>query len=614
MSYSYKMSIIVPVYNAEKYLNECLESIVHQTMDHSDYEVLLINDGSRDQSAEICTCWKEKYTNIFYYEKENSGVSSTRNFGLEKSKGKYILFLDSDDYLGLDVLEKIYNFFEKQEDKIDLVTYPIVYVNQKGKKTKHFRYQKLYEKGTSVYDLDQWYHCIQTTINVCVKNDKKHFFDIHQSFSEDEKFNTGILMVKRKIGFVSDAIYYYRRHDTNVTKNKENLLRNFDIINSYYEESLKKYDGHPYIQNLLLNQFRFRIEDGNLYGTEKEKKEIIRLLSFVDIKNIYEMPFLNVWHKLFLLELMSAPLQVKFSNSIQIVCNNFLFLEEQNPEVVVTNLELKKDSVTFIGTILSAAFLSDRKVECYIELKDKNEKLEVKQIKLEPSSFSYYKSPLKTNKFQSFCISFSISEILEVGGFLKIENKKFPLTFDSSIFVSKNSYIGNKEIVLGKKIWIKKKGILKKYPYTHWKMYLLHFLKHFFYPFSEITLYVESEKGIVYEYYKKDEVSKKKFYFSNIHSLKYQLLLLKCKQLVVSNLNISSYLPFGKNNDKYSLDYQFKILYCMKKDEVVDASYMGKEYHPKVLILPTSPKQKNEMIKNCNYVETDFCDTFDKII
>lgn len=614
MEYSYKMSVVVPVYNAEKYLEACLESLVHQTMNDLDYEVLLINDGSKDKSGEICTSWKERYSNIFYYEKENSGVSDTRNYGLKKSKGKYILFLDSDDYLSLDVLENIYNFFEKHENEIDLVTYPIVYVNNKGKKTKHFRYQKLYEKGTFVYDLDEWYHCIQTTINVCIKNDKKNFFDIHQSFSEDEKFNTNILMKKRKIGFVSNIAYYYRRHDTNVTKNKETLLRNFAVINSYYEESLKKYKKHPYIQNLLLNQLRFRMEDGNLYVTEKEKEAIIQLLSFIDIKYIYEMPFLSIWHKLFLLKLMSFPLQVKFSNSIDTICDGFTFLEEEKPQVIVTNLERKKDIVTFMGSILSAAFLSDKNVECYIELKNKNQNVEIKKVKLEMSSFSYYKSPLKTNNFQSFCISFSLSEIVELSGFLKIENKKFPLVFDSSIFVSKNSYIGNKQIVLGEKIKIKRRSILKKYPYTNWKMYLLHFLKHFYYPFSKLTLYVESEKGKVYEYYKNDSISKKKVYFSNIHSLKYQLLLLKCHKLVVSDLNITSYLPFGKNNDKYSLDYQFEILYCMKQDETIDASYMGREYHPKVLVLPNSKKLKQEMIKKCNYAETVFYDTFDEML
>lgn len=100
-----RFSIIVPVYNAEKTLERCLESIVNQPF--SDYELLLINDGSTDGSDAICRSYSETYKQICYYSKENDGVSSARNLGLEQAKGDYILFVDSDDYVSENYFETI---------------------------------------------------------------------------------------------------------------------------------------------------------------------------------------------------------------------------------------------------------------------------------------------------------------------------------------------------------------------------------------------------------------------------------------------------------------------------------------------------------------------------
>ena len=92
-----RYSIIIPIYNAEKTLARCLDSILRQPF--SDYELLLINDGSGDGSGEICAAYARRYPQIRYFPKENGGVSSARNLGLEQARGEYILFVDSDDYV-----------------------------------------------------------------------------------------------------------------------------------------------------------------------------------------------------------------------------------------------------------------------------------------------------------------------------------------------------------------------------------------------------------------------------------------------------------------------------------------------------------------------------------
>ena len=101
------VSVIVPVYNVEKYLDKCLDSIVNQTFNN--YEIIIINDGAPDNSEAIIKKYLKKYPQkIKYYKKENGGLSDARNMGILKSSGKYLMFVDSDDYIAEDMIEKLY--------------------------------------------------------------------------------------------------------------------------------------------------------------------------------------------------------------------------------------------------------------------------------------------------------------------------------------------------------------------------------------------------------------------------------------------------------------------------------------------------------------------------
>ena len=91
-----KISVIIPVYNTEKYLHRCIDSVLAQT--YQDFELLLIDDGSKDSSGAICDEYAAKDTRVRVFHKENGGVSDTRNYGLDLAQGKYLMFLDSDDF------------------------------------------------------------------------------------------------------------------------------------------------------------------------------------------------------------------------------------------------------------------------------------------------------------------------------------------------------------------------------------------------------------------------------------------------------------------------------------------------------------------------------------
>lgn len=112
------ISVIVPVYNAEKYLDRCLNSLTEQS--YESLEILLINDGSTDSSAQICENWKQRDSRIRFYSQENQGVSAARNLGLDKASGDYVAFVDADDWITRRMLEKQLNCLKKEQSDIVL--------------------------------------------------------------------------------------------------------------------------------------------------------------------------------------------------------------------------------------------------------------------------------------------------------------------------------------------------------------------------------------------------------------------------------------------------------------------------------------------------------------
>ena len=142
-----KVSVIVPVYNVEKYIEKCLNSLVNQTL--KDIEIIIVNDGSKDNSDKIIKIYQEKYDNIIYLTKKNGGLSDARNYGIPYAKGEYIAFLDSDDYVENDIYEKMYN--KAKENNSDYVEcdfiweYPNKSIIDKGEEYtgKHEMLQKI---------------------------------------------------------------------------------------------------------------------------------------------------------------------------------------------------------------------------------------------------------------------------------------------------------------------------------------------------------------------------------------------------------------------------------------------------------------------------------------
>lgn len=192
-------SIIVPVYNTEKYLQRCVESILQQ--DCREFELILVDDGSSDSSAEICD-WYKKEENVFVYHKMNGGVSSARNFGLKYARGKWIWFVDSDDYIVKGSLKKLYNFI--LENPCDLY----IFNNDTREKVLEKSFDIFLEKYYFSYNLGfQLWNKIYLNSNI--KRNKLQF-DEEETIGEDLLFNMNYyLHMERGIYFVGENYYFY---------------------------------------------------------------------------------------------------------------------------------------------------------------------------------------------------------------------------------------------------------------------------------------------------------------------------------------------------------------------------------------------------------------------
>lgn len=221
-----KVSVIVPVYNVEKYVEKCLQSLVKQTLD--DIEIIVVNDGSTDGSKGIIETFinSHRYANIIYVEKENGGLSDARNYGMNYTTGEYIAFLDSDDYVKSTLYEKMYN--KATQENADYVecdfywSYP-----KKNKEDVGFRYKD--KKEMLVYGrVVAW--------NKLIKKDIiKEKFPAGMHY-EDVEFFYKLLPQIHKFAFVEEPlIYYVQRKNSLVNKQGKGTAQIFEVLDNSIE-------------------------------------------------------------------------------------------------------------------------------------------------------------------------------------------------------------------------------------------------------------------------------------------------------------------------------------------------------------------------------------------
>ena len=199
------------VYKVEDYLREAIDSVIAQDIGFEKIQLILVDDGSPDSSGAICDEYAARYPeNIFVIHKENGGVSSARNAGLERASGRYINFMDSDDLIEKNVFSEVYRFFKTCEEETDIISVPILFFESK---TGDHMLNYKFADGTRVIDLGQEWSAIQLHVNSAffVKESLDGItFDTRLRYTEDSHFIQRVLLNKQKIGVVSTANYLYR--------------------------------------------------------------------------------------------------------------------------------------------------------------------------------------------------------------------------------------------------------------------------------------------------------------------------------------------------------------------------------------------------------------------
>ena len=249
-----EISVIIPVYNVENYLNQCLDSICNQTF--RDIEIICVNDGSTDNSLDILNDYEKKDKRVKIISQTNRGLGASRNIGLNNSTGNYILFIDSDDYIELDTLEKLYNNAISNDSDIVLFKYQKVdEFNNILQRNLNFKIDDNfgnidYNNFTFTYK-DVKNHVMNSSFSACLKLYKKEFIDnIDLVFSdslnfEDVPVHVKVMIEAKKISFVPESLYNYRYNPNSITNFTADTFDIFKIIdlteiylkeNNYYDE------------------------------------------------------------------------------------------------------------------------------------------------------------------------------------------------------------------------------------------------------------------------------------------------------------------------------------------------------------------------------------------
>ena len=217
--------MIVPVYNVEKYLPQCLESLVSQTL--QDIEILVVNDGSPDNSQAIIDTYREKYPELIRsYMKENGGQGSARNLGLSQADGKYISFIDSDDWIDRDALKTMYELAEKEGSDMVICDMADHFENGSARNYNCTKYDSVYAVTPSASN---------KIFRRTAIGELRFLEDI---WYEDFNFTTKLLLKNPKISVVSRTFYHcHCREDS--TMNNNNSRKNLDMIAAI--EDLREY-------------------------------------------------------------------------------------------------------------------------------------------------------------------------------------------------------------------------------------------------------------------------------------------------------------------------------------------------------------------------------------
>lgn len=366
-------SAIVPVYNKAPYLKECFDCLDRQTISKNDLEVLLVDDGSTDESLALCETFAAERPWVRVIAQQNTGVSEARNAGIRAASGRYLFFLDPDDSLSPETLENVSKFFESCPDEVDLATYPIVSIRDGKRQRLHHRYDVLRETGVYDLTLPKNATIAQATMNVAVRNrfNGNVLFDFAPAngviVHEDEKYCTDVLQRSMQLGFCAEAEYRWMRSDEGASTALRQPERLYDNNIALFEDFFGRYGNEvpSYIQGLLVNDLSWKLKAGIALPTHLEGAAYDRalgrlgsLMERVDDDLILRHPNLREEHRLFALNLKCRePLRWRVApGALAVLRGDALVFAAGCASATLTRIAVRDGELHVFGTLSSPFF------------------------------------------------------------------------------------------------------------------------------------------------------------------------------------------------------------------------------------------------------------------
>ena len=464
-----KFSIIISAYNAELGIKKCIKSITRQTLNFKkNVEIILINEGSKDNTDKICRDFALKFPdNITYISKKYEGKGNSINIGIRRAKGKYIHILEGDDYLSRNTLKNVLNFFKKHED-IDFVTIPTNFIEFK---TSYPSYNEKY-KSTRVVNLLEKPDFIQIRSKSCFF--KKSCFDTVKftkefKLPEEVAFVNNILINNPNLGICSNCKYYNginenensflnilpNLKDTHPSKIKfhfrnliDSCLDNLNTIPEFIQKTMLFYMNEIILNENILEKFS-KDEIKNL------NDEIKFLLQYIDDENILNQEELDVKIKTFLLYIKN---DYSYPEKDQTKLTKYLQLDT----LFIDIYEIIDDNLYILANINSITY--DNEVEVYIN----NKKIEIKKVEFPQREKYYLNERYLTNYTFEFNYKLNKKETYEIKFKTKINEELHidfsrPCNFSKVVGYHKTkdylSHTENDKIIINEtktKNWIKK--------------------------------------------------------------------------------------------------------------------------------------------------------------
>lgn len=291
-----RFSIIIPVYNVEDYIKKCLDSIFQQTF--SDYEVIVVNDGTKDNSMDIVKNYPVKIIN-----QPNSGLSEARNNGVKSATGDYLIFLDSDDYWENDLLKKVN---ESLSNKPDVVRFQIQEIYENGRKTEYQENSFVNKSGEEAFKLLTSYHFVENAWCYAIKrkyyNKEKYSFK-KGALHEDFGLIPLVIIKAQKVNSISYVGYNYVQRGGSIMSSrdyKKTLKKVNDFYNHYLylKEEIDKVDIDSRVfKSFIANSMILKICELSGKDYKKYKKKLKGEKVFDDI---LDDTFLRKFKKVFL--------------------------------------------------------------------------------------------------------------------------------------------------------------------------------------------------------------------------------------------------------------------------------------------------------------------------